>query len=70
MLARPLIAALSIAAVLLAGGCGLKGPLYLPDKNKSAAPPPAAAPAPAPAPATVPVPDKDSRDKNGDSSGS
>jgi predicted small lipoprotein YifL len=70
MRARPLVSALSIAAMLLAGGCGQKGPLYLPDKNKSAVPPSAAAPAPAPAPATAPVPDKDPRDKNGDESGS
>jgi predicted small lipoprotein YifL len=70
MRARPQITALGIAAVLLAGGCGQKGPLFLPDKNKSAVSPPAAAPAPAPAPATVPVPvpapDKDSADKKTD----
>ncbi|HEX9138285.1 MAG TPA: lipoprotein [Steroidobacteraceae bacterium] len=72
MRARPLIIALGIAVLLQAGGCGQKGPLFLPDKNKSAVPPPAAAPAPAPAPApeTAPVPDKDPRDKNDDSSGS
>jgi len=70
MRARPLLSALGIAAMLLAGGCGQKGPLFLPDKHKSAVPPPAAAPAAAPAPATAPVPDKDPRDKNGENSGS
>jgi predicted small lipoprotein YifL len=29
----------AIAAALLAAGCGLKGPLYLPDKNHTAATP-------------------------------
>jgi predicted small lipoprotein YifL len=74
MRARPHISALGIAAMLLAGGCGQKGPLFLPDKNKSAVSPPAAAPAPAPAPATAPVPvpapDKDSADKKTDDSDS
>jgi predicted small lipoprotein YifL len=76
MRARPFIAALGMAAVLLAGGCGQKGPLFLPDKNRSAVSPPAAAPAPAPAPASAPVPvpvpapDKDSRDNNTDESSS
>jgi predicted small lipoprotein YifL len=70
MRARPLLGALGIAAMLLAGGCGQKGPLFLPDKNKSALPPPAAVPTPAPAPAAAPVPDKDPRDKDGDNPGS
>jgi predicted small lipoprotein YifL len=56
--------------MLLAGGCGQKGPLFLPDKNKSALPPPAAVPTPAPAPAAAPVPNKDPRDKDGDNPGS
>jgi predicted small lipoprotein YifL len=36
------------ALALLAGGCGQKGPLYLPDKKPAAVTPPAAAPQPAP----------------------
>ena len=59
----------TLAIALAAGGCGQKGPLYLPDKNAkvvASAPaaaqpaPPAAAPATAPAPQPAPKPnDKD-----------
>jgi predicted small lipoprotein YifL len=35
------------ALALLAGGCGQKGPLYLPDKKPAAVTPPAPAPQPA-----------------------
>ena len=74
MRARPHITALGIAVMMLAGGCGQKGPLFLPDKHKSAVSLPAAAPAPAPppamAPVPVPAPDKDSPDKKTDDSSS
>jgi predicted small lipoprotein YifL len=40
------------ALALLAGGCGQKGPLYLPDKKPAAVTPPAPATQPAPQPAS------------------
>lgn len=54
-LAAPL-AGLAAAAAL--GGCGQKGPLYLPDHKPQAVTPatPAAAPAPAAAPESPPAP--------------
>ena len=53
---------LAISALLVLGGCGQKGPLYLPDRNPSVVgggvPPPAqsrlAVPAPAPQPQSAP----------------
>lgn len=57
-------------AALAAGGCGQKGPLYLPDKGgkvvTSAPPAPEAQPAPAAAPPAQPKPaDKDQdQDRN------
>jgi predicted small lipoprotein YifL len=54
-------------AALAGGGCGQKGPLYLPDKGgkvvTSAPPADASLPAPAPAPATPKPTDKD-KDQN------
>ncbi len=65
------------ASVVLAG-CGMKGPLFLPDKNASvvtrpgssntAAPPAQTAPVPAPGDATPATPPKPPRDKSGDDS--
>lgn len=51
-----LLAGLAAAAAL--GGCGQKGPLYLPDHKPQAVTPatPAAAPAPAAAPESPPAP--------------
>ena len=64
---------LLILAALAAGGCGQKGPLYLPDKagkvvtsapaTPQAAPPEAATPSPAPAKAAPPEKDQD-QDQN------
>jgi predicted small lipoprotein YifL len=62
----------------LLGGCGQKGPLYLPEKRPTAvtAPPPATTPAPDAAPAAAPgtpgaegqaPPKKPDSDKNDDS---
>jgi predicted small lipoprotein YifL len=38
----------ALAAAMLAGACGKKGPLYLPDEAPRRATPPAGAPAPQP----------------------
>ena len=69
----------TLAMTLAAGGCGQKGPLYLPDKNAKVATAPAAgattatqtaAPAapsaatPAAAPQTSPAPKPDGRDQD------
>ncbi|HUO19468.1 MAG TPA: lipoprotein [Steroidobacteraceae bacterium] len=54
-----------LAVTLAAGGCGQKGPLYLPDKNArvvtapAGSAPPATPPAPATAPAQPKATDKD-----------
>jgi len=59
-------AALTVSAILLLGGCGQKGPLYLPEKSGTAVTsprsPPAAVPAgqpqqPSPAPQPQSTPD-------------
>ena len=42
-------AALTVSAVLLLGGCGQKGPLYLPEKSATAVTTPPSPPAPVPA---------------------
>jgi polar amino acid transport system substrate-binding protein len=42
---------LTLLAVALLGGCGQKGPLYLPDKGGAVVTPPPAAPAPGATPA-------------------
>ena len=42
---------LTLLALGLLGGCGQKGPLYLPDKGGAVVRPPAAAPGATPAPA-------------------
>jgi predicted small lipoprotein YifL len=53
-----LMAAASLATATLLAGCGQKGALYLPDKNRNAVVTPVASPAPmaSPLPATTPVP--------------
>jgi predicted small lipoprotein YifL len=70
---RLLIAA---CAALAAGGCGQKGPLYLPDKNAKVVTSPAASGAPAPPgapPAAQPAPQMPAtaapkkKDQDGDS---
>jgi predicted small lipoprotein YifL len=46
-----------VAALLLllaAAGCGQKGPLYLPDRNRASVPAQPAAPPPSPAPSAAP----------------
>ena len=59
-------AGLLAAAVALAlGGCGQKGPLYLPDKNaKIVTSPAATATPPAAAPAATPKPKANSQDQD------
>ena len=58
---------LTACAALVLGGCGQKGPLYLPDKPAGVLMQPAdgGAAAPAPAPGTAPPADK-SKDKKTD----
>lgn len=54
-------------AAFAAGGCGQKGPLYLPDKGgKVVTSPRAAQPAPAPATATPATPKPTDKDKDQD----
>jgi predicted small lipoprotein YifL len=45
---------IGVAAALLAAGCGQKGPLYLPDKNRTAVTPDGAQPPPAQSGTTTP----------------
>ena len=48
---------LTLLALALLGGCGQKGPLYLPDKGGAVVTPPPATPGAAPAPAqSAPAP--------------
>jgi len=71
---------LLVLAVLAAGGCGQKGPLYLPDKvgkvvtsapatpqSQPAPATPAGAPPPDAAPAAAPTPKPTDKDKDQDS---
>ena len=53
---RIIAIAAAACGLLVLGGCGIKGPLYLPQPPKPAAKP---APKPAPAPATTPAPGAD-----------
>jgi predicted small lipoprotein YifL len=52
---RPLVLLAGAALLAMLGGCGQKGPLYLPEKNPAVITPPAAPPAPAPAQAQAPT---------------
>ena len=53
---RNIAIAAAACGLLVLGGCGIKGPLYLPQPPKPAAKP---APKPAPAPAATPAPGAD-----------
>lgn len=51
---RTIAIAAAACGLIVLGGCGIKGPLYIPQPPK-----PAAKPAPKPAPAPTPVPGAD-----------
>ncbi len=53
---RNIAIAAAASGLLVLGGCGIKGPLYMPQPPKPAAKP---APKPAPAPAATPAPGAD-----------
>jgi predicted small lipoprotein YifL len=53
---RNIAIAAAACGLLVLGGCGIKGPLYMPQPPKPAAKP---APKPAPAPAATPAPGAD-----------
>ena len=53
---RIIAIAAAACGLLVLGGCGIKGPLYMPQPPKPAAKP---APKPAPAPAATPAPGAD-----------
>ena len=53
---RTIAIAAAACGLLVLGGCGIKGPLYMPQPPKPAAKP---APKPAPAPAATPAPGAD-----------
>jgi predicted small lipoprotein YifL len=53
---RNIAIAAAACGLLVLGGCGIKGPLYIPQPPKPAAKP---APKPAPAPAATPAPGAD-----------
>jgi predicted small lipoprotein YifL len=58
------VLALGVVAVLLAAGCGQKGPLYLPDRNHTAVTPGSAQPQPAqPAQSGATAPKKNNPDE-------
>jgi predicted small lipoprotein YifL len=50
------LAAVVIGGALLVGGCGQKGPLYLPDKNAAVVTRPAGSTSPQQTPSTAPPP--------------
>ncbi len=57
---RTIAIAAAACGLIVLGGCGVKGPLYLPQPPKPVArPAPKPAPAPAPAPAASPAPAAD-----------
>ena len=53
---RTIATAAAACGLIVLGGCGIKGPLYIPQPPKPAAKP---APKPAPAPAATPAPGAD-----------
>ena len=53
---RTIATAAAACGLIVLGGCGIKGPLYMPQPPKPAAKP---APKPAPAPAATPAPGAD-----------